>query len=252
MRTATLLRTAMLCIVCYAGILFAAAYAMSAAVGAYGGLAIVTILALWIVQLHIRLREARNRDPLTGTASRVAFFAALEREARRCRAGRVPLSMAVLDCDSFKEVNDSLGHVVGDAVLVQAANVLKERMGSRGIVARLWGDAFCILIPERSFENVREQLEDLKRALDSRMAAHDWPVTFSIGSATFADLPSDPHELVAVADSLMRSVKRRGRNNLACRLMTPASTAGQNESASHSNQKEGDGTLAATAAGNRH
>lgn len=144
----------------------------------------------------------------------------LRREADRCRSQGDLLSLAVLDCDSFKQVNESFGHCVGDEVLVETADVLLQQTGTRGTVARLWGDAFGILLPMFTADETSRLLEDARIALDARMAQHDWPVTFSVGAITIDNPPSDPHDLLAAADGLMFSVKHCGRNGIVVRRVT--------------------------------
>jgi diguanylate cyclase (GGDEF)-like protein len=165
-------------------------------------------------RLGRRIRELEDRDPLTCTASRTAFVRALEEGVSNSRAAAAPITVAVIDCDSFKAVNDSFGHCFGDEVLRNAGEILSQRVESRGTVSRLWGDAFAVVLPRVAFDEARCLVDELPSALRSRMAEREWPITFSIGAATFDHPSEDWKQLLRAADAVMYTVKRGGRNGL--------------------------------------
>ena len=109
-----------------------------------------------IAWLRRKVRELADRDPLTGVASRACFLDELNRAIARGNRSGTPLSAAVLDCDDFKSVNEQHGHAVGDAVLIEAADVLSQTVGHSGTVGRIWGDAFGILLPGFTLEKARQ------------------------------------------------------------------------------------------------
>ena len=132
-----------------------------------------------IVALVVRVRELADRDPLTGAGSRAYFARVTQRALRDCaRSGR-PVALAVLDCDDFKRVNERFGHQVGDEILIEVANILCEEVTPNGTVARLWGDAFGILLPGLPPPSARTLLEGAKARLESRMCERGGPTTFS-------------------------------------------------------------------------
>jgi diguanylate cyclase (GGDEF)-like protein len=164
-------------------------------------------------------REARNAtdcDPLTGVASRSRFSAALRIAAREPTRLGGHVTVAILDCDDFKQINEQFGHAVGDAVLIAVADVLSQTVDSVGTVGRLWGDAFGIVLPGASLEAGRHLLDEAEQRLRARMRANQWTVTFSIGVSCLGARASNAEDLLAEADALMFSVKRRGRNGIAC------------------------------------
>jgi diguanylate cyclase (GGDEF)-like protein len=172
-----------------------------------------------IVALVVRVRELADRDPLTGAGSRVYFARAAQWAIRDCaRSGR-PVALAVLDCDDFKRVNERFGHQVGDEILIEVAKILREQVTPNGTVARLWGDAFGILLPGLPLPSARTLLERAKSRLELRMSERGGPMTFSIGlSAQASPGPiATADQLLAEADALMFAVKRGGRNSLLCR-----------------------------------
>jgi diguanylate cyclase (GGDEF)-like protein len=125
--------------------------------------------------------------------------------------------VAVLDCDDFKRINEQFGHAVGDAVLIEVAGVLIQVVAQAGTVARIWGDAFGILLPGLPLETACNLLENVQRQLKQRMADRNWPVTFSTGVSCKVGKIENADVLLADADALMFEVKRRGRDGLASR-----------------------------------
>ncbi|HXY34529.1 MAG TPA: GGDEF domain-containing protein [Planctomycetaceae bacterium] len=186
--------------------------------GAAAAGALLLIACGWqIVVLRRQVRAIADRDPLTGVASRSCFARALERAVHESSRFGTPVSVAVLDCDDFKRLNEQLGHAAGDAVLIEVADVLSQLASPPGVVARLWGDAFGILLPGASLEAARELLREADRRLRARMDRHGWPVTFSVGISCCGGDVATAEALLADADALMFAVKRRGRNGIASR-----------------------------------
>jgi diguanylate cyclase (GGDEF)-like protein len=181
-----------------------------------------------IAWLRGKVRELADRDPLTGVASRACFLDELKRAASRGNRSGIPLAAAVLDCDDFKSVNEQHGHAVGDAVLIEVADVLAYTVGPSGTVGRIWGDAFGILLPGFPLEKARGLLREAEARLQARMSAHCWPVTFSIGVSCQGEPTATASDLLADADALMFAVKRGGRNGIACRGLNEGS-AGTDE-----------------------
>lgn len=154
-------------------------------------------------------------DPLTGLANRRAFDAALERALQAQGQGDRPFTIAHVDLDFFKEVNDSLGHAAGDAVLVHTAAVLAAELRRGDLVARLGGDEFVLLL--RGITG-QEQLELLAERIISRI---EEPILFegrpcrvsaSIGIAVSGGYAADEADrLLSDADVALYDSKRKGR-----------------------------------------
>jgi diguanylate cyclase (GGDEF)-like protein len=163
--------------------------------------------------------HAALHDPLTGLANRSKFFSALEQAAARPHDAFVPRSMAVLyvDLDGFKQVNDTLGHRVGDEFLISVSRRFRESLRKVDVVARIGGDEFAVLIPAFSSH---AELEEIAQRLIACVVRTDeqigiGTVRASIGIATFPDLVDDHRRLVAAADHAMYEVKRGGKNGYA-------------------------------------
>jgi diguanylate cyclase (GGDEF)-like protein len=184
--------------------------------------ALVRLAFFLIVTLILaRLREHSDHerllattDALTGVANGRAFYALLEMETRRLKRSGKPLTLAYLDVDGFKAVNDQRGHMAGDDLLRLCAATIARNVRAVDVVARLGGDEFAILFPEAGAAAAARMLERVRGALADEVAASpaDWPVTFSIGAIVAASAPGEIRDLVRTADDLMYRVKRSGKN----------------------------------------
>jgi diguanylate cyclase (GGDEF)-like protein len=168
---------------------------------------------------RLRLALAREQalartDPLTGAANGRTFYERVGTEVQRALRSSRPLTLAYLDVDGFKEVNDRLGHTAGDELLRQVAAVIRAETRANDLVARLGGDEFALLLPEVSEASGAAALTRVHEALLQGMALRGWPVTFSIGAGTFLQPAAEVDDLVGYVDDLMYRVKRGGKNRL--------------------------------------
>ncbi|MBK8121750.1 MAG: GGDEF domain-containing protein [Sulfuritalea sp.] len=119
-----------------------------------------------------------------------------------------------IDLDRFKEVNDTLGHDTGDALLTAVARIVREQVRASDIPGRLGGDEFALLLPNMNAKAASGYVEKLRRRLLAAMRESGWPVTFSIGVASHNVAPQDFDLLIKQADTLMYEVKRGGRDRV--------------------------------------
>jgi diguanylate cyclase (GGDEF)-like protein len=173
-----------------------------------------TFILTQIRSLYDRERRLSRHDFLTGVLNERAFFELLATEKNRARRYNYPLTLAYLDLDNFKEVNDKFGHSEGNAVLIAVARSMAENVRDSDAVARLGGDEFGVLLPQTAPEAAWIVLEKLERVLTETMAASEWPVTFSIGAVTYAVPPDSTDEIIGKADQIMYSIKSSGKARL--------------------------------------
>lgn len=179
----------------------------------------VTSTQAQIAKLHQELdrvsTQARH-DPLTGALNRKGLEEALEREISTVRRKETPLSVALLDIDNFKTLNDSLGHAMGDSALTHLAQVARECMRPQDTLARYGGEEFVILLPDTAMEKGIEAMTRLQRELTKKffMAGTEKVlITFSAGVAQVA--PAEPGmEAIRRADQAMYLAKRSGKNRV--------------------------------------
>lgn len=160
--------------------------------------------------------QAARTDALTRLANRRAFVERLEAELARLGKEARPVALAYVDLDGFKAINDTLGHGVGDEVLITTAGTLIARLRPSDFAARLGGDEFAVLLTDTDIETARDRLTDVHSALRDVMAAKGWPVTFSIGLTQAS--PTDTLEgLVEHADRTMFAAKTSGKDRVVTR-----------------------------------
>lgn len=175
------------------------------------------IMSLLFSALKIKLeneKELARRDPLTDSLNRRSFFDLAEHEINRSHRYGLPLTVAYIDLDNFKAVNDQLGHQTGDDLLMTVVSTIRSHIRSSDILARFGGDEFVILLPDTPGEAALKFLNKLHDHLDQTMAHKGWPVSFSIGAATFSTVPATVDEVIRHADELMYTVKHGGKNRL--------------------------------------
>jgi diguanylate cyclase (GGDEF)-like protein len=159
-----------------------------------------------------QVQRMAQHDPLTGLANRGAFYEQAAGELVRCQRYGHPFTIAYLDCDNFKAINDRLGHQTGDALLCSVATILQRSVRTSDIVARLGGDEFIIGLVETSSAAALATVPRMRQRLSDAMKGHHWPVTFSIGVATFTSPPASVDILIQCADQLMYAAKQSGKN----------------------------------------
>lgn len=177
------------------------------------GFFVVVVLLLTALRstLH-QVSELSLSDPLTGAANTRAFLFRLEGERVRSERQGTSYSVAYIDLDNFKSVNDSAGHAAGDEVLRTVVDTMKRSLRAVDLVARLGGDEFALLLPDTGPEAVRAVIEKVRRALLEAMRSRHLPVTFSIGVITVSGSGTAAEAVLQQADSLMYRVKRDGKD----------------------------------------
>jgi diguanylate cyclase (GGDEF)-like protein len=168
----------------------------------------VALLVSYVGRQADYLRSLAREDGLTGVANRRAFFGALTSAVDLSMRRAGSWTLAYVDLDDFKQVNDRLGHNAGDDVLRAVAGTLRAATRRIDVVARLGGDEFAVLMPDTDSAQAETAVRKLQALLDAAMARGGWPVTCSIGVTTFLSAPPSPDAALAVADERMYEVKR--------------------------------------------
>ncbi|MEX2261956.1 MAG: diguanylate cyclase [Bryobacteraceae bacterium] len=170
-----------------------------------------------LLSIQEALSEQAARDPLTGLLNRRAIFDIFHRELDRARREGKPLAVVMADLDRFKQVNDTYGHLGGDAVLAEAARRMKASMRSYDHVGRYGGEEFLIVLPGCDTRTGAIQAERLRQevAQPISVSGEEITVTCSYGVASTADVPGwEMDTLVRLADDALYRAKRKGRNRV--------------------------------------
>ena len=180
-------------------------------------LAFFVTVALLLSALKNSLEQARElarTDDLTGVLNRRAFFELLQMEIDRSHRYGHPFTLAYIDVDDFKSVNDRFGHGVGDQVLRALVGLAGSHLRTTDRMARLGGDEFALLLPETDQESARVVLSKIHHDIVAGMQKSNWPVTISIGVLTCVEARHNAQAIISRVDDLMYSVKHDGKNGI--------------------------------------
>jgi diguanylate cyclase (GGDEF)-like protein/PAS domain S-box-containing protein len=177
--------------------------------------ATVTVDITELKRLEEQLRHLATTDELTGISNRRHFLEMASHELKHMRRLEHPLSVALIDIDHFKFINDAFGHAVGDQVLVAFANICKGNIRETDLLARFGGDEFAILLPDTRCENTFEVIERIRLSLDAHpmeLGGMSIPMTISAGIIC-SPLGQEPIDrLLSRADKALYDAKEAGRN----------------------------------------
>ena len=167
---------------------------------------------------HLELHENAVRDALTGLYNRRQLIGVLEHEIRK-RRGRNshPLTLALIDIDHFKQINDELGHLGGDSALKQLTAVLSDHVQPRNVLARIGGEEFALLMSETVADKARRQLEQIREAVADysfEIEGKQRNLTISIGFASWTADMTSTSDLLRAADECLYKAKSEGRNRV--------------------------------------
>lgn len=184
----------------------------------------VTSFLLYQAQLQIRELEKKlsdmsklaHEDSLTGLLNRRGFDSVMTRELARARRQQSPLSLALLDIDDFKRINDRHGHAVGDMALQHFARVIAGALRKTDTLARLGGEEFVIVLPDTPLQHAHDTLARIQRTLvDNPLKSGKKKIglTFSAGLTHF-DGRQDLAALIDAADAGMYEAKNSGKDRI--------------------------------------
>jgi diguanylate cyclase (GGDEF)-like protein len=181
-------------------------------------LAFFVIIASLLSVLKRRLLAEKvlaRTDPLTGLVNGRMFREQLDHDIALSSRLGAALTVAYIDLDDFKLVNDTHGHAAGDALLMNLGQAMIGQTRRSDTAARLGGDEFALILPDTDFAAARSDMEKLARRLDTSTEDRKQGVTFSIG-AVVIDVPgAGAAEVIAAADRLMYLAKNGGKNAIA-------------------------------------
>jgi diguanylate cyclase (GGDEF)-like protein len=180
----------------------------------FGFFLIVALLLAKLKQSLNKEKTIARHDYLTNAWNRMAFYELSRIEIARASRYKKSLSIAYIDLDNFKKVNDEHGHEAGDKVLKDISMVVTQHIRKGDIFSRIGGDEFTLLLPETDSAEAQGLVERIKNKLTILANSNKWPVTFSIGIVSFILKPESVEEMINIADTLMYSVKRTSKNRI--------------------------------------
>ncbi|MBN1693830.1 diguanylate cyclase [candidate division WOR-3 bacterium] len=185
-----------------------------AAVRLFFFVVVTTLLARLKTALSTE-RVMSRLDFLTDVMNSRSFYELAAVELERCRRyGRV-FSVAYMDMDNLKAINDKFGHSKGDDVLRAIASTIKENLRKNDLVARMGGDEFVILFPETEYKAADKAVKKIQDTLKRKKSLEEFSISFSIGILTCESCPDSIDEMIELVDSLMYSIKNHKKDGIA-------------------------------------
>lgn len=192
---------------------------------------LVTLIVLLLLYYTLggyqrRLEYMANTDPLTGTASRYAFESVFEQILSFAQREQHPVSTILVDIDHFKKVNDNHGHLVGDKVLSQIANILTDNLRQSDTLCRWGGDEFLIVLPHCNQAAARQVAEKMRQQIETSLPPADnlkLKITASFGVAEYSNNESSAN-LFSRTDKALYRAKAKSRNQVECTTNMPTET----------------------------
>lgn len=163
------------------------------------------------------LEEISNTDPLTKVANRRALFERGHSEFSRVQRTHGQLTVALLDCDFFKDINDDFGHLFGDEILIHLSETCTQEIRKIDFFGRYGGEEFIIILPECDLKGALEIAKRIQKSLADNCVRHkgvEVSVTISIGICSYSSIHKSFEELIKDADTAMYRAKENGRNRI--------------------------------------
>ncbi|EDP75288.1 GGDEF domain-containing protein [Hydrogenivirga sp. 128-5-R1-1] len=160
-----------------------------------------------------KLKELASTDPLTGLPNRREIMNFLDFEFNRAKRNGTPLSVAVIDLDDFKFINDTYGHVAGDEVLKSLASLIRRNLRSTDMVGRFGGEEFVVVMPDTPLNTAVKVMERLRRVVEETYFEPIGSVSISVGVAQLRE-GDDVSNLLSRADGKLYQAKREGKNRV--------------------------------------
>jgi diguanylate cyclase (GGDEF)-like protein len=182
-----------------------------------------SVVAFILSRLKKTIQKEKNLariDFLTDIPNLKGFYEFGKREIEKCKRYKRKLSIAYIDCDNFKQVNDTYGHEAGDKLLRLIAETVQDSIRNTDLVARLGGDEFVVMLDETGVDTVHTVMERVNKNLKAAVKSENFNVTFSVGVAIFNKVPDTLEEAVKRADELMYKVKKNGKNMVKYELLS--------------------------------
>lgn len=172
-------------------------------------------------ELHMEIERQAVTDGLTGVANRRSFNESLTKEFERAKRYGQPLSLAVIDLDFLKKINDTYGHMTGDEAIKAIGTVLQQSSRSIDITARYGGEEFCVLLPNTEVDMAEQLAERLRRLIRETEIDGPGALSASIGVASFPLHADAAESLFLRADEALYRAKQEGRNKVKVSTLGP-------------------------------
>lgn len=180
-------------------------------------LVILIVFVMLIIKLKHSIEGEKylaRTDFKTKALNSLALYEIIASEMQISIRHKYPLTLAYIDVDNFKSINDTYGHSVGDVLLLEIVNIIKNNIRKNDAIARLGGDEFAILFPRTGKDGAKTAVENIRDKLMSMVNGHGYNISFSIGVVIFIKIPSKAEEMISLGDQTMYAVKESTKNSI--------------------------------------
>lgn len=167
-------------------------------------------------KINEELKDLTTRDSMTGFLNNKNVLKRLKEETERAKRINYSLSVAMIDIDDFKHINDTYGHRIGDEVLISVAQIITEQCRSTDIVGRYGGDEFFLIMPDTNVNDAAVLLERIKLRVRDTSFVNGIKLTVSYGASELAE--DSEHELFESSDAMLYKAKRKGKSQVELQL----------------------------------
>ena len=178
---------------------------------------IVILLSELRIRLGMEKSNART-DFLTGIFNRKGFMEALDIAVDHAKRTRKAISIAYIDYDDFKSINDTYGHEAGDAALIKLAYTIKSFIRSEDTVGRIGGDEFAVIFRDTNGRAAKSIIKKIQKIFSNQGMNNSRPVSVSVGIGVFYPKKLSSHKMIVSTDRLMYRVKQEGKNGVCTRV----------------------------------
>ncbi|WP_321777839.1 diguanylate cyclase [Sulfurimonas sp.] len=170
---------------------------------------------LELLDLFSRIKELGNTDYLTGAYNRRYFFQSGNAIFSKAKRKNKNLSVATIDIDKFKNINDIYGHDVGDDALKEVKTILDENLRESDLMARFGGEEFCILLEDISLEHTNILFEKIRKCFEANMIeTHGIIVSYTVSIGIYFGMANSLEEIIKISDKALFEAKENGRNKV--------------------------------------
>jgi len=172
-----------------------------------------------IEEKNITLEELAVRDSMTGLFNHETLFFKLGKEIEAVRNRNGTISVAMIDIDLFKSLNDQFGHQAGDEIIIKIAQILQDTCRAKDIIGRYGGEEFLIISPDTDISGIYRLSERIREKINATVFYNNIHITVSTGISEYQD--QNAEKLIKEADDNMYAAKRKGRNRVEGPQMIP-------------------------------
>ncbi|PHR72061.1 MAG: REC domain-containing diguanylate cyclase [Arcobacter sp.] len=168
-----------------------------------------------LIELFTKTKDMANRDFLTGAYNRRYFFETSNLILKKSRRDKSKIALAMIDIDKFKNINDTYGHDVGDKVICDVVNVLKNHLRASDLMARFGGEEFCVMLDNISHEDTIKTFEKIRKSFEENIIkTQEYTISCTVSIGIYYGMDEELDKMLKISDQGLYYCKENGRNQI--------------------------------------